>query len=189
MSLGISKLSFRLWDMDKCPHLSYLVQATKLAYHCNNIYNAVIDITNEIYALKMNKIWKVYACQFDYCMCQIKVAGVKERQQQYSLVNSPFNWKHCKMMTWKMGGWYRKKWDELKKKKLESEWRIWTLCKHKVFIMGMLEGIIIEELQEEGWNLLLQEVLPIVHLKLVVEIIVGILLLFGVVYTNLANVH
>ena len=29
---------------------------------------------------------------------------------------------------------------------LESEWRIGTWCKHEVFIMDMLEGILIEEI-------------------------------------------
>ena len=55
--------------------------------------------------------------------------------------------------------------------------------------MAMLEGILIEELQVEGWHNLLQEVLLIDHWKLVVEIAAGSLLSFGAGDTTLANVY
>ena len=57
-----------------------------------------------------------------------------------------------------------------------------TLCGHKVFIMGMHKEISVEDLQEEGWHLQLQEELPSVYLNLAFETVVGSLLLFGVIY-------
>ena len=57
-----------------------------------------------------------------------------------------------------------------------------TLCGHKVFIMGMHKEISVEELQEEGQHLLLQEDLLGVHLNLAIETTAGISLLFEVGY-------
>ena len=59
---------------------------------------------------------------------------------------------------------------------------IWTLCGHKVFIMGMNKEISVEELQAEGQHLLLQEDLLGVYLNLAIETVVGSPLLFGVIY-------